>query len=77
LEAKGIPSKKQYNLWIMDVNYGRELSEYMMANTKMSLKFLIHFLIRKISEEMMMTHPFIIAVSSRARGVSEQVLSGY
>jgi hypothetical protein len=47
LEAKGIPSKKQYNLWIMDVNYGRELSEYMMANTKMSLKFLIHFLIRK------------------------------
>jgi hypothetical protein len=47
LEEKGVPSKKQYNLWIMDVHYGREYGEYMMANTKMRLKFLFHFLIRK------------------------------
>jgi hypothetical protein len=47
LEEKGVPSKKQYNLWILDVHYGREYSEYMMANTKMRFKFLIRFLIRK------------------------------
>ncbi len=28
LEAKGVPSKKQYNLWILDVYYGREYGEY-------------------------------------------------
>lgn len=47
LETKSVPSIKQYNLWILDVNYGREYGEYMMANTKMRLKFLIRFLIRK------------------------------
>jgi hypothetical protein len=47
VESKEVPSKKQYNLWILDVNYGREYGEYMMANTKMRLKFLIRFLIRK------------------------------
>ena len=47
LEAKGVPFEKQYNLWIMDVYYGREFSEYMMANTKLRLKFFIRFLIKK------------------------------
>jgi hypothetical protein len=47
LETKGFPSIKQYNLWILDVNHGREYGEYMMANTKMQLKFLIRFLIKK------------------------------
>jgi len=47
LEAKGVPFEKQYNLWIMDVYYGREYGEYMMANTKMRLRFLIRFLIKK------------------------------
>ena len=47
LEMKGVPFLKKYNLWILDVNYGREYGEYMMANTKMRLKFLIRFLIRK------------------------------
>jgi hypothetical protein len=47
LESKEVSSKKQYNLLIMDVNYGRELSEYMTAETKLRLKSLIRFLIRK------------------------------
>ena len=47
LEAKGVPFEKQYNLWIMDVNYGREYGEFMMASTKMKLKFLIRFFIKK------------------------------
>ena len=51
LEAKGVPFEKQYNLWIMDVYYGREYGEYMMANTKLRLKFLIRFLIRKYRKQ--------------------------
>ncbi len=47
LEAKGVPFGKQYNLWILDAYYGREYGEYMMANTKIRLKFLFRFLIRK------------------------------
>jgi len=47
LKAKGVPFEKQYNLWIMDVYYGREYGEYMMANTKLRLKFLIRLLIKK------------------------------
>jgi len=47
LEAKMVPFEKQYNLWILDAYYGREYGEYMMANTKMRLKFLIRFLIKK------------------------------
>jgi hypothetical protein len=33
LEAKGVSSKKQYNLWILDAYYGREFGEYMMGDT--------------------------------------------
>jgi len=47
LEAKGVPFNKRYNLWIMDVYYGREYGEYMMANTKLRLRFLIRLLIKK------------------------------
>jgi hypothetical protein len=51
LESKEVSSKKQYNLLIMDVNYGRELSEYMSAETKLNLKSLIRFLIRKYRKQ--------------------------
>jgi hypothetical protein len=47
LETKGIPFEKRYNLWIMDVYYGREYGEYMMANTKLRLRFFIRYLIKK------------------------------
>jgi hypothetical protein len=47
LEAKGVPFERQYNLWILAVHYGREFGEYMMANTKLRLKLLISFLIKK------------------------------
>jgi hypothetical protein len=33
LEAKGVPCAKQYNLWILDVYYGKEYSEYMTGDT--------------------------------------------
>jgi hypothetical protein len=51
LESKEVSSKKQYNLLIMDVNYGRELSEYMTAETKLRLKSLIRLLIRKYRKQ--------------------------
>jgi hypothetical protein len=31
LEAKGVSSKKQYNLWILDAYYGRVCGKYMMG----------------------------------------------
>ena len=47
LESKEVSSKKQYNLLIMNMNYARELSEYVTAVTKFRLKSVIRFLIRK------------------------------
>jgi hypothetical protein len=47
LEALGIPFEKRYNLWIMDVYYGREYGEYMMKNTKLKFSFLVRFLMKK------------------------------
>jgi hypothetical protein len=47
MESKEVSSIKQYNLWVMDVHYGGELSEYFVSNTKHWLKSLIRFLIRK------------------------------
>jgi len=47
LESKSVTVEKHYNLWIMDTNYGREYGEYMMASTKVKLKTLIHFLVKK------------------------------
>jgi hypothetical protein len=32
LEAKGVPSKKKYNLWILDAYYGRECGDYMLGD---------------------------------------------
>jgi hypothetical protein len=32
-EAKGVPCGKKYNLWILDVYYGKEYGEYMMGGT--------------------------------------------
>lgn len=47
LETKGVSSEKQYNLWIMDIHYGREYGEYMMEKSKLRIKFLIRFWIQK------------------------------
>jgi len=47
VESKEVSSKKQYNLWVMDVNYGKELNEYFVDNTKHRFKSLIRFLVRK------------------------------
>jgi len=46
-EEKGVPFEKQYNLWIIDGHYAREYSEYMMENSKLRIRFLIRFLIKK------------------------------
>jgi len=47
LETKGVACEKRYNLWIMDANYGLQYGEYMLDNTKLKLKFIIRFLMRK------------------------------
>lgn len=47
LSTQGITLGRQYNLWIMDVDYGQEYGEYMMENTKFKLKFIARLLIKK------------------------------
>lgn len=47
LKEKGVPCEKHYNLWILSAHYGREFCEYMIASTKMRLKFLIRTLVKK------------------------------
>ena len=47
LEIKGVTPEKQYNLWILDANYGLQYGEYMLENTKLRPKHIIRFLIRK------------------------------
>ncbi|HOQ40804.1 MAG TPA: hypothetical protein PLG94_12480 [Smithellaceae bacterium] len=39
--------QKKYNLWIMDIHYGREYSEYMMDNIKFKIKFIVRLLMKK------------------------------
>jgi hypothetical protein len=33
MESKEVPFEKKYNLWILDVYYGKEYGEYMMGDT--------------------------------------------
>ena len=47
LEDKGVPFEKRYNLWIIHGHYAREYSEYMMENSKLRIRFLIRFLIKR------------------------------
>jgi len=47
LEDKGVPFEKRYNLWIIHGHYAREYSEYMMENSKLQIRFLIRFLIKR------------------------------
>lgn len=46
-EEKEFLLKKYYNLWIIDGHYAREYSEYMMENSKLRIRFLIRFLIKR------------------------------
>ena len=39
--------QKKYNLWIINIHYGREFSEYMMDNMKFRLRFIIRLLLKK------------------------------
>ena len=40
--------EKQYLLWILDTQYGKEYGEYMEQKTKLNLRFLIKHLFRKL-----------------------------
>ena len=45
---KGIPVDKKYLLWIMSIEYGKTLREYLEKNTRMSLRFLFKHLLKKL-----------------------------
>lgn len=44
----GIHPDKHYQMWIMDSQYGREYREYMQNKTRMTLRFLAKYILRKI-----------------------------
>jgi hypothetical protein len=45
--AQGLLVDKQYLLWILDTQYGKEYLEYMENKTKLTLRFLLKHLFRK------------------------------
>ncbi len=46
--TQGLAVDKQYLLWILDTQYGKEYLEYMDKKTKLTLRFLLKHLLRKI-----------------------------
>jgi hypothetical protein len=44
----GLTVEKQYLLWILDTQYGKEYLEYMEKKTKLTLRFLFKHLLRKL-----------------------------
>ena len=47
LENNGISCEKQYRMFIMDMQYGKDLLDYMKRRLKAKIRFLIRFLIRR------------------------------
>ena len=47
LENIGVPYEKQYYMWIMDTQYGRDYLAYMKNKTKIKLRYAFKFFIRK------------------------------
>jgi len=45
---KGLKVDRQYQLWIIDAQYGKEYLDYMEDKTKITLRFLVKHLLRKI-----------------------------
>jgi len=48
LEERGISYEKQYLMWILDTQYGKEYLEYMQERTKLKIRYLVKFLIEKL-----------------------------
>jgi hypothetical protein len=46
--TRAIHADKQYLLWILDTQYGREYLDYMEKKTKFTLRFLFKYLLRKV-----------------------------
>jgi hypothetical protein len=45
---QGMKVDKQYLLWILDSQYGKEYLEYMENKTRRTLRFLLRYLLRKL-----------------------------
>ncbi|MBW2637274.1 MAG: hypothetical protein JRC86_07115, partial [Deltaproteobacteria bacterium] len=48
LEERGISYEKQYLLWILNTQYGNEYLDYMEKNTKIKLRYILKYFIRKL-----------------------------
>jgi len=47
LENNDVPYEKQYYMWIMDTQYGADYLEYMKNKTKIKLRYVLKFFIKK------------------------------
>jgi hypothetical protein len=45
---QGLTVEKQYLLWILDTQYGKDYLEYMEKKTKITIHFLLKYLLRRI-----------------------------
>jgi hypothetical protein len=45
---QGLKVDRQYHLWIIDTQYAKEYLDYMEEKTKITLRFLVKHLLRKI-----------------------------
>jgi len=48
LDFQGVYWEKQYLLWSMDAQYGKEYVEYMQNKMKLKFQFLVKYLIKKL-----------------------------
>jgi len=47
-DEKAIPVDKKYLLWIISTQYGKTLCEYLVKNTRMSMRFMFKHLLMKL-----------------------------
>ncbi|MDD5723667.1 MAG: PilZ domain-containing protein [Syntrophales bacterium] len=47
LEGVDVPYEKQYYAWVMDTQYGRRYLEYMKDRTRIKLRFILKFLVKR------------------------------
>ncbi|MBW2561527.1 MAG: hypothetical protein JRE40_11840, partial [Deltaproteobacteria bacterium] len=47
MEDNGIPYEKQYIMFVMDMQHGKDFLDYLKGRLKAKIRFLIKFLIRK------------------------------
>jgi hypothetical protein len=43
-----VPAEKEYLLWILDTQFGREYKEFIQRRTRLTLRFLFKYLLNRM-----------------------------